>query len=180
MSRIGLKPISIPAGVELTISNDNVVKVKGPKGELEKKISKLIELKNEDGNLTFSRKGDSKEERSQHGLARALVANMVVGVTDGYEKRLELNGVGYKADKKGDVLHLALGFSHPVELKDPEGITTETPEQTVILVKGINKEVVGNYTANIRALRKPEPYKGKGIKYAGEYIRRKEGKAGTK
>ena len=180
MSRVGLKPISIPAGVEITVDKNNNIKVKGPKGELEQKISNLIDVKNEDGTLEFSRKGDSKNERAQHGLARALVANMVVGVTDGYQKRLELNGVGYKADKKGDTLVINLGFSHPIEWKDPEGITTTTPEATVILVSGISKEAVGNYAANIRALRRPEPYKGKGIKYAGEQIRRKEGKAGSK
>ncbi len=180
MSRIGLKPISIPAGVEITVGNKNVITVKGPKGELTQDISNLITVTIEDATATFSRKGDSKNEKAQHGLARALVANMIIGVTEGYEKRLELNGVGYKADKKGNTLHMNLGFSHPVEMVDPDGITTETPEQTVVLVKGIDKAIVGNYAANIRALRKPEPYKGKGIKYAGEQIRRKEGKAGTK
>ena len=180
MSRVGLNPISLPAGVEINVDDHNIIKVKGPKGELEQKISKLIQVKNEDGTLSFSRKGDSKEERAQHGLSRALVANMVEGVTNGYVKRLEINGVGYKAEKKEDTLVLNLGFSHPVEMKDPEGITTEVPETTVILVKGISKEAVGNYAANIRALRRPEPYKGKGIKYAGEKIRRKEGKAGAK
>ncbi len=180
MSRIGLKPISLPAGVEVTVDGENNVTVKGPKGELQRRISDLITINCEDNVVTLSRKGESKTERAQHGLARTLVFNMVVGVTEGYEKRLELNGVGYKAEKKGNKLALSLGLSHPLELEDPDGITTETPEPTVVIVKGINKEEVGNYAANIRAYRKPEPYKGKGIKYAGEQIRRKEGKAGVK
>lgn len=179
MSRIGLKPITVPAGVEITVDG-NVITVKGPKGTLSQEVSKDMKVEVKDGVVTVSRPNDEREMRAQHGLARTLINNMVVGVTEGYEKKLELVGVGYKAEKKGDTLVLNLGYSHPIELKDPEGITTECPSQTEILVKGINKAFVGNYAANIRAWRKPEPYKGKGVKYAGEIIRRKEGKAGAK
>lgn len=180
MSRIGKKPVIVPAGVEITVDENNLVTVKGPKGQLQEEISKLIKVEIEAGQVLVSRESDKREERSQHGLARTLINNMVVGVTTGYEKKLQLVGVGYKAEKKGDTLVMQLGYSHPVELKDPEGITTECPSATEILVKGSNKAVVGNYAANIRAWRKPEPYKGKGIKYADEVIRRKEGKAGAK
>ena len=180
MSRIGKKPVVVPAGVEVTVDANNVVTVKGPKGQLSEKISKLIKVEVADGQVLLSRASDDREERSQHGLARTLINNMVVGVTSGFEKKLQLVGVGYKAEKKGDTLVMSLGYSHPVELKDPEGITTECPSATEITVKGIDKAVVGNYAANIRASRRPEPYKGKGIKYADEYIRRKEGKAGAK
>jgi large subunit ribosomal protein L6 len=179
MSRIGLKPIDLPAGVEVKVDG-NVVTVKGPNGELQETISELIDVNIEGNVVTVSRNGDVKEERSQHGLARTLIANMVEGVSKGFEKKLEIQGVGYRADKKGDTLVLSLGYSHPVELKDPEGITTETPSQTQIVVKGIDKALVGNYAANIRAWRAPEPYKGKGIRYEGEQVRRKEGKAGVK
>ena len=178
MSRIGLKPIELPAGVEVKVDG-NLVSVKGPKGQLSEEISPLISVKIDDGTLTVSRDGDEAEKRSQHGLARTLINNMVVGVTDGFEKKLVLIGVGYKAEKKGKKLVLSLGYSHPVELEDPEGITTETPDANTIVVKGINKAQVGNYAANIRAWRKPEPYKGKGIRYEGEYVRRKEGKTGA-
>ena len=178
MSRIGIKPITLPAGVEVKIDG-NVVSVKGPKGELQETISSLLTVENKDGVITVSRDGDEAEKRSQHGLARTLINNMVVGVTDGFEKKLVLIGVGYKAEKKGKKLVLSLGYSHPVELEDPEGITTETPDANTIVVKGINKAQVGNYAANIRAWRKPEPYKGKGIRYEGEYVRRKEGKTGA-
>ena len=180
MSRIGRKPIVVPAGVEITVDDNNLVTVKGPKGELQEQISKLIKVEANAAEITLTREADSREERSQHGLARTLVNNMVVGVTAGYEKKLQLVGVGYKTEKKGDTLVVNLGFSHPVELKDPEGITTETPSATEIIVKGINKALVGNYAANIRAYRKPEPYKGKGVKYVDEVIRRKEGKTGKK
>ena len=180
MSRIGKKPVVVPAGVEVTVDANNVVTVKGPKGQLSEKISKLIKVEVADGQVLLSRASDDREERSQHGLARTLINNMVVGVTSGFEKKLQLVGVGYKAEKKGDTLVMSLGYSHPVELKDPEGITTECPSATEIVVKGSDKAVVGNYAANIRAWRKPEPYKGKGIKYADEVIRRKEGKAGAK
>jgi len=180
MSRIGKIPVTIPAGVEVKIDEDNLVTVKGPKGELSEKISPLITIKIEEGVLTVTRSDDKKESRSLHGLSRSLIGNMVTGVSDGFERKLEIVGVGYKADKQGKKLVLNLGYSHPIELVDPDGITTETPSATEIIVKGINKAVVGNYAANIRAWRPPEPYKGKGIKYAGEKIRRKEGKAGVK
>ncbi len=180
MSRIGKKPVEIPAGVEIKIA-DGTVTVKGPKGELSQPYDeKLVSIKVENGALTVSRDSDDRFKRAAHGLYRALIHNMVTGVTSGFEKKLELVGVGYRAEKKGDTLVLNLGYSHPIEMKDPEGITTETPSQTEILVKGIDKAHVGNYAAIIREHRLPEPYKGKGIKYAGEYILRKEGKAGAK
>ncbi len=178
MSRIGIKPITLPAGVEVKVDG-NVVSVKGPKGELQETISSLLTVENKDGVITVSRDGDEAEKRSQHGLARTLINNMVIGVTDGFEKKLQLVGVGYKAEKKGNKLVMNLGYSHPVEMEDPEGITTETPDANTVVVKGIDKALVGNYAANIRAWRKPEPYKGKGIRYEGEHIRRKEGKTGA-
>ena len=180
MSRIGKKPVVVPAGVEVTVDANNVVAVKGPKGQLSEQISKLIKVEVGEGEVLVTRASDAREERSQHGLARTLINNMVVGVTQGFEKKLQLVGVGYKAEKKGDTLILHLGYSHPIEMKDPEGITTEVPSQTDITVKGIDKAEVGNYAAVIRAHRKPEPYKGKGVKYAGEVIIRKEGKSGAK
>ena len=179
MSRIGKVPVTIPAGVEINITDENFVTVKGPKGELSEQISQLLAIKIEDGVLTVTRDGDEKEKRSQHGLARTLIGNMVTGVSEGFERKLEIVGVGYKADKQGKKLVLNLGYSHPIELPDPDGITTEVPSPTEIVVKGINKAAVGNYTAIIRAWRPPEPYKGKGIRYAGERVRRKEGKAGV-
>jgi len=178
MSRIGIKPITLPAGVEVKVDG-NVVSVKGPKGELQETISSLLTVENKDGVITVSRDGDEAEKRSQHGLARTLINNMVIGVTDGFQKKLQLVGVGYKAEKKGKKLVMNLGYSHPVELEDPEGIETETPDANTVIVKGINKALVGNYAANIRAWRKPEPYKGKGIRYENEHIRRKEGKTGA-
>ena len=178
MSRIGLKPITLPAGVEVKVDG-NVVSVKGPKGQLQEEISSLISVSIDDGTLTVSRDGDEAEKRAQHGLARTLINNMVVGVTEGFEKKLQLIGVGYKAEKKGKKLVMSLGYSHPVEMEDPEGITTETPDANTIVVKGIDKAQVGNYAANIRAWRKPEPYKGKGIRYEDEHVRRKEGKTGV-
>ncbi len=180
MSRIGKKPIALPAGVEVTVDAGNLVTVKGPKGTLQEKISKLINIEVKDNEVVFTRNSDAREHRAQHGLARALVNNMVIGVTNGYEKKLQLIGVGYRAEKKGKKLVMNLGFSHPVEMEDPEGITTEAPDATTVVVKGIDKAAVGNYAANIRAWREPEPYKGKGIKYENEVIRRKEGKAGAK
>ena len=180
MSRIGKVPVTIPAGVEVTIDEANLVTVKGPKGELSQRISPLITIKKEEGVLYVGRQNDEKESRSLHGLSRTLIGNMVTGVSAGFERKLEIVGVGYKADKKGNKLVLNLGYSHPIELIDPEGITTETPSATEILVKGIDKAIVGNYAANIRAWRAPEPYKGKGVRYSGEKIRRKEGKAGAK
>ena len=178
MSRIGKLPVTVPAGVEITVSDSNLVTVKGPKGTLSQQISKLIKVENENGTLTFTSSNESREANMQHGLARSLVHNMVVGVTDGYQKKLEMTGVGYRAEKKGNTLIMQLGYSHPVEMVDPEGITTEVPNQTNIVVKGASKEQVGNYAAIIRAWRAPEPYKGKGIHYVGEHIRRKEGKTG--
>ncbi len=180
MSRIGKLPVAVPAGVEVKLEN-NVITVKGPKGELAQPVNgKLVNIAVKDGNVIVTRDGDEKEKRAAHGLYRALIHNMVVGVSEGYEKKLELVGVGYRAEKKGDTLMLHLGYSHPIEMKDPEGITTEVPSQTDITVKGIDKAKVGNYAAIIRAHRKPEPYKGKGIRYAGEVIIRKEGKSGGK
>lgn len=180
MSRIGKVPVTIPAGVEVKIGEGNFVTVKGPKGELSQQISPVVTLKIEEGVLYVTRSNDQKESRSLHGLSRTLIGNMVTGVSDGFERKLEIIGVGYKADKQGKKLVLNLGYSHPIEMPDPEGITTETPSATEILVKGIDKAEVGNYAAIIRAWRPPEPYKGKGIRYSGEKVRRKEGKAGVK
>ena len=180
MSRIGKVPVTIPAGVEVKIDEDNLVTVKGPKGELSEKISPRISIRIEEGVIYVERSDDQKESRSLHGLSRTLIGNMVTGVSEGFERKLEIVGVGYKADKQGSKLVLNLGYSHPIELIDPDGIKTETPSATEIFVKGIDKAIVGNYAAIIRAWRPPEPYKGKGIRYAGEKIRRKEGKAGVK
>ncbi|WP_026477640.1 50S ribosomal protein L6 [Alkaliphilus transvaalensis] len=178
MSRIGNKPIELPQGVEINVDSNNLVTVKGPLGTLSEQISRDIQIQQEGNVLNVIRPTDNKKHKSLHGLSRTLVANMVHGVTKGYEKKLELVGVGYRANKQGNKLVLSLGYSHPVEMIDPEGLTIEVPSQTEILVKGINKQQVGNYAAKIREKRKPEPYKGKGVKYAGEYIRRKEGKTG--
>jgi len=178
MSRIGRKPVVVPAGVEVTVDANNVVTVKGPKGQLSEEISKLIKVEVKEGEVEVTRSCDAREDRSQHGLARTLINNMIIGVTQGFEKKLQLVGVGYKAEKKGNKLVMNLGYSHPVEMEDPEGITTEVPSATEVVVKGADKAIVGNYAANIRAWRKPEPYKGKGIKYVDEVIRRKEGKTG--
>jgi len=178
MSRIGIKPIEIAEGVEVIIAEENVITVKGPKGELTNKFVEDLKITKEDNSILVERPTNNKRHRSLHGLTRTLIANMVEGVTKGYEKKLELVGVGYRAQKQGTKLVMSLGFSHPVEMEDPEGILTETPNQTEITVKGIDKQLVGNYAAKIRAWRKPEPYKGKGVKYVGEVIRRKEGKTG--
>ena len=178
MSRIGKLPVTVPAGVEVSVSDTNLVTVKGPKGTLSEQISKKIKVEVEDGAVKLSPLDESREANAQHGLARSLVNNMVHGVTEGYEKKLTMIGVGYKAEKKGNVLVMQLGYSHPVEMPDPEGITTEVTSPTEITVKGASKELVGNYAANIRKWRKPEPYKGKGIRYVDEYVRRKEGKTG--
>jgi len=180
MSRIGKLPVNLPAGVEVKVDGNNVVTVKGPKGELTEQISKLIKVNNVDGVITTTRDGDDKVSRAQHGLARTLINNMVVGVTEGYKKKLQLIGVGYKAEKKGNTLVMNLGYSHQVIMEDPEEILTEVTTPTEIIVSGINKAVVGNYAANVRKWRKPEPYKGKGIRYEGEVVRRKEGKTGKK
>ncbi len=180
MSRIGLKPVEVPAGVEVTIKENNVVQVKGAQGQLEEKLSELLTIEKDGDVVKVSRGSDAKSSREQHGLARTLIANMIEGVSKGFAKELELQGVGYKAAKKGNKLVLNIGYSNPLELEDPQGITTEVPEATKVVVKGIDKAVVGNYAANIRKHRPPEPYKGKGIRYVGEYVRRKEGKAGVK
>ena len=180
MSRIGRLPIEIPAGVTVDIAENNVVTVKGPKGTLSRALAPEMEIKQDGGQIVVSRPNDLKRMKSLHGLTRTLVKNMVVGVTDGYTKVLEVNGVGYRAAKEGKKLNLTLGYSHPVEMTDPEGITTTVEGTNKIIVSGIDKEKVGQYAAEIREKRKPEPYKGKGIKYADEVIRRKVGKTGKK
>jgi large subunit ribosomal protein L6 len=180
MSRIGRMPIAIPAGVNVDVAENNTVTVKGPKGELKRTLPAEMEIKMEDGQLTVARPNDLKKMKSLHGLTRTLINNMIVGVTEGYEKKLEVNGVGYRAQKSGKTLTLNLGYSHPVEMTDPEGIETVVDGQNIIIVKGIDKEKVGQFAAEIRDKRRPEPYKGKGIKYADETIRRKAGKAGKK
>ena len=180
MSRIGKLPIHVPAGVTVTISDDNVVTVKGPKGELNQKVNKDISVGLDNGVLTVTRPSDSKPHRSMHGLYRALINNMVVGVTNGFQKVLLMEGVGYRAQVENGKLHMALGFSHPVIIDAPEHVTFETPAPNRIVIKGIDKQVVGEIAAEIRAIRKPEPYLGKGIRYEDEHIRRKEGKAGKK
>lgn len=179
MSRIGKLPITVPANVTVTIEN-NLVTVKGPKGELTSQINKDMILKLEDGHLTVERPSDDKEHRAMHGLSRTLINNMVIGVTDGFAKTLEINGVGYRAAKQGENINFTLGFSHPVVKEPPAGITFEVPAPNKIVVKGANKETVGAVAADIRTLRPPEPYKGKGIRYEGEVVRRKAGKAGAK
>ena len=179
MSRIGRMPIAIPAGVTVEVAENNKVTVKGPKGTLERVLPAEMEIKVEGAEVVVSRPNDLKKMKSLHGLTRTLVNNMVVGVTTGYEKKLEVNGVGYKVAKAGNKLTLSLGFSHPVEMIDPEGIESVV-EGNVIVVKGIDKEKVGQFAAEIRDKRRPEPYKGKGIKYADEVIRRKVGKTGKK
>lgn len=178
MSRIGKMPVTIPQGVEVKIDNDNLVAVKGPKGQLEKKMHQDIQITMEDGSIIVKRPSDMKQHRALHGLTRALVNNMVEGVSKGFEKTLEINGVGYRAQKQGNKLLLTMGYSHPVEMVDPDGVTTEVPAPNRIIVKGADKEKVGLHAANIREVRKPEPYLGKGIKYSTEVIRRKEGKTG--
>lgn len=180
MSRIGKQPITVPAGVTVDVSADNTVTVKGPKGTLSEVVNKNITIKQEGNVLTLTRSNDEKQNRAFHGLYRTLVNNMVVGVSEGYTKTLEMVGTGYRAQVQGKTLTINIGFSHPVILEAPENITYETPNQTTIVVKGMNKQQVGNLAADIRAIRKPEPYLGKGIKYQDEVIRRKEGKAGKK
>lgn len=180
MSRIGRKPITVPSGVEVKINDNNLITVKGPKGSLEQQISPDLKIELNEGELAVTRPSDNKKHRSLHGLSRTLISNMIIGVTEGYSKKLEIVGVGYRAQKQGTKLVLSLGFSHPVEMEDPAGLEVEVPNQTEILVKGINKQLVGNYAAKIRAWREPEPYKGKGIRYSGEVVRRKEGKTGKK
>lgn len=180
MSRVGRLPITIPQGVQISVSSENLVTVKGPLGELSEQIDKDIKIDIDGETLTVVRPSDNKRHRALHGLSRALINNMVVGVTKGYERKLLIVGVGYKAAKNGKKLELQLGHSHPVVMEDPDGITVEVPTQTEIIVKGINKQRVGNYASKIREWRKPEPYKGKGVRYADENVRRKEGKTGKK
>ena len=177
MSRVGKKPIEIPAGVTLTL-NGNVVTVKGPKGELTRTFNPDIEIKVEENIINVSRPSESKEHRALHGTTRALLSNMVEGVSKGFEKSLELIGVGYRAQKQGNKLVLSVGYSHPVEITPEAGLEIEVPANTKIIVKGTSKERVGALAANIRDVRRPEPYKGKGIRYEGEFVRRKEGKTG--
>lgn len=179
MSRIGRMPVAIPAGVTVDIADANQVTVKGPKGTLSAALSAAMTLKQQDGQIIVERPNDNKRNKALHGLTRSLLNNMVVGVSDGYSKTLEVNGVGYRAAKQGSKLTLSLGYSHPVEMEDPDGILTEV-DGNKIKVSGIDKQKVGQYAAQIREKRPPEPYKGKGIKYSTEIIRRKAGKTGKK
>ena len=178
MSRVGKMPIAVPAGVTVDIAENNLVTVKGPKGELQRQFAPEMTITLEDGQLIVTRPNDLKRNKSLHGLTRALLNNMVVGVTDGFQKTLLIVGVGYRASMSGNDLNLSLGYSHPIIYKAPEGITIEVPEQTKIIVSGISKEQVGQVAAEIRGFREPEPYKGKGVKYDNEVIRRKVGKTG--
>ena len=180
MSRIGRMPVAIPAGVTVKVEDGNKVTVKGPKGELTRTFAHELTIEEKDGQIIVSRPNDLKRIKSLHGLTRTLINNMIIGTNTGYEKVLEINGVGYRAAKQGKVLTLNLGYSHPVEMEDPEGIETVCDGQNKVIVKGISKEKVGQYAAEIRMKRPPEPYKGKGIKYADEKIRRKVGKTGKK
>jgi large subunit ribosomal protein L6 len=175
MSRIGKKPIQIPEGVSVEIGEGEVT-VKGPKGELRQAVSPAMRIEQTNGTLNVERPSDRGEHRSLHGLTRSLIANMVEGVTDGFEKRLQIQGVGYRARLQGKALELAVGYSHPVSIPAPEGIEFEVPQPTEVVVRGIDKQLVGEVAARIRKQRPPEPYKGKGIRYAGEYVRRKVGK----
>lgn len=180
MSRIGMKPIVIPSGINAKVEGDNVLTVKGPKGTLVRQLHKDMVVNIKEGQITIERPSEQKMHKSLHGLTRTLVNNMVVGVSTGFEKVLEINGVGYRAQKQGKKLVLTLGYSHPVEMEETEGITVEVPAPNRIIVKGIDKQAVGQFAANIRFKREPEPYKGKGIKYDYEVIKKKEGKAGAK
>ena len=180
MSRIGRMPITVPAGVTVNVAEGNVVTVKGPKGELTRALRPEMIIKQEGNTITVERPSDDKLHRSLHGLTRTLLHNMVVGVTDGFKKELEINGVGYRAEKKGNELVMNLGYSHPVKMAEIEGITIEVPSQNQIVISGPDKQKVGQFAANVREKRPPEPYKGKGIKYADETIRRKVGKTGAK
>ena len=180
MSRIGRMPIAVPAGVTVDIAENNKVTVKGPKGTLERVLASEMEIVKDGDVIEVKRPNDLKRMKSLHGLTRTLLNNMIVGVTEGYQKVLEINGVGYRAAKQGNKLVLSLGYSHPVEMEDPEGLEVVVEDQNKVIVKGIDKEKVGQYAAEIREKRAPEPYKGKGIKYADEVIRRKVGKTGKK
>ena len=177
MSRIGRMPITVPAGVEITVTEENFVTVKGPKGELKNTFSSAMNIAVEGNEIIVTRPNDEKENRSLHGLTRTLIANMVEGVTNGYSKELEVNGVGYRVQKQGKNLVMNLGFSHQVIMEEIPGITIDVPSPNKIVISGTDKQMVGQFAAEVREKRPPEPYKGKGIKYAGEYIRRKEGKA---
>lgn len=181
MSRIGNAPITVPSGVDVTITPERTITVKGPKGQLERVIPGNITIEQEGETLTCSRPNDENKTKAMHGLTRSLVNNMVIGVTEGFRKELEIHGVGYRAEQQGpNKLRMNLGFSHTIDVEAPEGIVFEVPQQTSVIVTGIDNEVVGQVAANIRSLRKPEPYKGKGVRYAGERIIRKAGKAGKK
>lgn len=179
MSRVGRSPITLPKGVDLDIQKTRI-KVKGPKGELTVPFFPRLAIEMEDGELTVTRPSDRKDDREKHGLARSLINNAIIGVTEGYSKRLEINGVGYRVNMKGSSLEFQLGFSHPVKMDPPEGIRFETPDQTHIVVSGIDKQLVGQVSANIRAIRSPDSYHGKGVRYEGEYIRLKPGKAAAR
>ncbi|MBS7227852.1 MAG: 50S ribosomal protein L6 [Oscillospiraceae bacterium] len=180
MSRIGKMPVAVPAGVEVTIADGNLVTVKGPKGTLTQQLEPSMTIRQEGAELLVSRPNDEKENRALHGLTRALLHNMVVGVTEGYKKSLEINGVGYRAAKEGNKLILTIGYSHPVEVSEIPGITIEVPQPNQIVISGCDKQMVGQFAAEVREKRPPEPYKGKGIKYTDEVIRRKVGKTGAK
>ena len=180
MSRIGRMPIAVPAGVTVTVADGNVVTVKGPKGTLTKELHPDMIIKTEGSEVTVSRPSEIKMHKALHGLTRTLLNNMVVGVTDGFEKKLEVNGVGYRAQLQGKKLVMNLGYSHLVEMDPVDGVTIEVPSANEIVIKGIDNQVVGQFAAKVREKRPPEPYKGKGIKYATEHIRRKEGKTGSK
>ena len=180
MSRIGRAPITVPAGVEVNVADGNTVTVKGPKGTLTQNLHPNMTITQEGNVITVTRPNDLKENRSLHGLTRTLLNNMIVGVTEGYTKKLEVNGVGYRVTKEGNKLVMNLGFSHQVIVEEVDGITIDVPNANQIVIKGIDKELVGQFAADVRSKRPPEPYKGKGIKYVDEYIRRKEGKTGAK
>ena len=180
MSRIGKMPISIPNGVDVTLGEGNLVTVKGPKGTLSQKLSEKMTIANDNGVITITRPNDEKENRALHGLTRTLLNNMVVGVTEGYKRELDVNGVGYRVAKEGKKLTMNIGYSHPVVMEEIDGITIDVPSPNKIIINGIDKQKVGQFAAEVRGKRPPEPYKGKGIKYTDEVIRRKEGKTGVK
>ena len=180
MSRIGRAPITVPAGVEVKVDANNHITVKGPKGTLERDLVPQIKVEVNEGVINVTRPNDEKQNRSLHGLTRTLVANMVTGVTEGYKKTLEVNGVGYRCSKEGNKLVMNIGFSHPVNVEEIDGIVIEVPNPNTVVINGIDKQKVGQFAADVRAKRPPEPYKGKGIKYSDEVVRRKEGKTGSK
>lgn len=180
MSRIGMLPVSIPQGVDVKIDNNNVVTIKGPKGTLTKELSTAMQIKQEGSEIIITRPSEQREHKALHGLTRTLINNMVEGVTNGYEKKLDIVGVGLRAQKQGNKLMLSLGYSHPIEMEEPEGVTVDVPAPNKIIVKGVDKQAVGEFAAKIRSKREPEVYKGKGIRYENEVVRLKEGKAGVK